>query len=139
MAFERKVVLVLVRESQETHVRHQPHDMTLAVKVALNPNTTYQLYQVSSNYSSVVKFDPTPEVKSSTWVFIGKTSEFSLYIAMRPRVSKFCMWFYLVGLYQECPSYSHGGQIRPCHGGHNFYVGLYMENFRNLPVPSLEA
>ena len=39
----RKVVgvLVLVWGSQETHMRH--HDMTLAVKVALNPNTTNQL------------------------------------------------------------------------------------------------
>ena len=29
-------------ESQVTHVRHRPRDMTLAVKVALNPNTTNQ-------------------------------------------------------------------------------------------------
>ena len=40
----KKIVLVLVLESQETHIRAiDRHDMTLAVKVALNPDTTNQL------------------------------------------------------------------------------------------------
>ena len=40
----KKVVQVLVWESQETHVRHRPSwYVTLAVKVALNPSTTNQL------------------------------------------------------------------------------------------------
>ena len=46
-------------------------------------------YQVSSYNSPVVKFDPSPGVTSFTWDYIGKTLEFS---AMRPRVTKFCMW-----------------------------------------------
>ena len=49
------------------------------------------LYQVSSNYSPGVKFDPTPGVTSFIWDYIGKTLEFFLYVAMRPRVTKFCM------------------------------------------------
>ena len=31
------------------------------------------------------------------------------------------------------------GQIWPDPGGHKFYLGLYRENFRNLPVPSHKA
>ena len=49
------------------------------------------LYQVSSNYSPGVKFDPTPGVTSFTWDYIGKVLENSLYVAIRPRDSKFCM------------------------------------------------
>ena len=48
-------------------------------------------YQVSSNYSPGVKFDPTPGVTSFTWDYIGKILEISLYVAIRPRVTKFCM------------------------------------------------
>ena len=53
----------------------------------------YQMgpYQVSSNYSPGVKFDPTPGVTSFTCNYIGKTLETSLYEAIRPRVTKFCM------------------------------------------------
>ena len=40
------------------------------------------LYQVSSNYSPGVKFDPIPGVTSFTWDYIGKPLEFSLYVAM---------------------------------------------------------
>ena len=32
-----------------------------------------------------------------------------------------------------------GFQICPHPGCHNFYMGLYRENFRNLPVPSHKA
>ena len=49
------------------------------------------LYQVSSNYSPGVKFDPTPGVTSFTWDYTGKILENSLYVAIRPRVTKFCM------------------------------------------------
>ena len=31
------------------------------------------------------------------------------------------------------------GQIWPHPGGHKFYIGLYRENFINLPVPSHKA
>ena len=31
------------------------------------------------------------------------------------------------------------GQIWPHPGGHKFYIGLYRENFRILPVRSYEA
>ena len=50
------------------------------------------LYQVSSNNSPGVKFDPTPGVTSFTWDYIGKTLEVSLYLAVRPRLTKFCIW-----------------------------------------------
>ena len=49
------------------------------------------LYQVSSNNSSGVKFDPNPEVMSFTWDYMGKTLEISLYLAIRPGLTKFCM------------------------------------------------
>ena len=61
------------------------------------------LYQVSLNYSPGVKFDPTSGVASFTWDFIGKILENSLYVATRPRVTKFCMYLYLVGL-KFCPA-----------------------------------
>ena len=43
-------------------------------------------YQVSSNYSPGVKFDPTQGVTSFTWDYIGKFLEISLYLAVKPRV-----------------------------------------------------
>ena len=43
-------------------------------------------YQLSSNYSPGVKFDPTPGVTSFTWDYIGKILGISLYVAIRPRV-----------------------------------------------------
>ena len=43
-------------------------------------------YQVFSNYSPGVKFDPTPGVTSFTWDYIRKILEISLYVAIRPRV-----------------------------------------------------
>ena len=48
-------------------------------------------YQVSSNYSPGVKFDPTLGVTSFTLAYIGKILEISLYLALRPRDTKFCM------------------------------------------------
>ena len=40
-----------------------------------------------------------------------------------------------------CPNYSTGVKFGPTlgGGGHNFDIGLYWENFRNLPVPSHKA
>ena len=49
------------------------------------------LFQVSSNNTPGVKFDPTAGVTSFTWGYIGKTLEISLYLAIRPRLTKFCM------------------------------------------------
>ena len=88
------------------------------------------LDQVSSNYSPVVKFDPTPGVTSFTWDYIGKILEISLYIAIRPRVTKFYMYLYLVGLYQECPNYSPGIKFGPAAGVTSFtftYIGKILE------------
>ena len=49
------------------------------------------LYQVSLNNSLSVKFDPIPGATSFSWDYIGKTLEISLYLAIRPRLTKFCM------------------------------------------------
>ena len=38
-----------------------------------------------------VKFDATLGLSSLTWVYIGKTLEISMYLAIRPRLTKFCM------------------------------------------------
>ena len=53
---------------------------------------------------------------------------FSL-ITVRPRTAKFCMLFYLVGLYQDCPNYTPGVKIGPHPGRHEFCMGLYIDNF----------
>ena len=60
---------------------------------------------------------------SFTWDYIGKTLELSLYVAVRPRVTKYRMLFYLVGLYQECPNYSPGSNLAPPQGS-QFLHGL---------------
>ena len=79
------------------------------------------LYQVSSNDSPAVKFDPAPGVTSFTWDYIGKkTLKVSLYLAIRPRFTKFCMYLYLVVLYQECPRYSPGVKFGPAPGVTSF-------------------
>ena len=83
-------------------------------------------YQVSSNYRPGVKFDPTPWVISFTWDYKGKTLEFSLYVAMKSMVTKYCMYPYLAGLYQECPNYSSGVKFGPVPGVTSFtlaYIG----------------
>ena len=49
------------------------------------------LYQVSSNYSHGVKFEPNLGVTSYTWAYLGKTLEICLYLAIRHRLTKFCM------------------------------------------------
>ena len=51
--FGKKVVLVLVWESQETHVRHGRPWYDLAVKVTLNPNTTIQPTNIISVTATV--------------------------------------------------------------------------------------
>ena len=96
-------------------------------------------YEVSSNYSPGVKFDPTLGVTSFTWDYIGKTLEISLYVAIRPRVTKLCMYLYLVGLYQMCPNYSPGVKFDPALGVTTFTWAYMGENFRNLCVPSHKA
>ena len=48
-------------------------------------------HEVSSNYSPGVKSDPTPGVTSFKLDYIGKILEICLYIAIGPRVTKFCM------------------------------------------------
>ena len=95
-------------------------------------------YQVSSNYGPGVKFDPTPRVTSFTWDYIGKILEIALYLTIRPRVTKFCMWLYLVSLYQMCPNYSPGSNLTPPWGVTTFtwaYIGKSLE----ICVPSHKA
>ena len=78
-------------------------------------------------------------VTSFTWAYIGKNCQISLYLAIRPRLTKFCRYFYLVSFYQECPNFSPGVKFGPTPGGHRFHIGLYRENFKNLSVPSYKA
>ena len=92
------------------------------------------LCQVYSNYSLGVKFDPALEgVTSFTWAYIEKMSEIFLYLPTRPRATKFCMWLYLLGLYQEYPNCSLRVKIGTALG-HKFYKPLYRESLRNFPV-----
>ena len=64
------------------------------------------LNQICSNYSPGVKFGPAPGITSFRRACIEKTLEILLYLDIKPRVTKFCMWDYLVGIDQEHPNYS---------------------------------
>ena len=97
------------------------------------------LYQESAKNSPGVKFGPALGVTTFTWNYVEKTLNISLYLAIRPRLAKFCMYSYLVILYQESQKKLPLGQIWPRPLGHNFYMELYRENFRNVPVPSFKA
>ena len=44
-----------------------------------------------------------------------------------------------MGHYQVSSNNSLGVKFDTVPGGHKFYMGLYRENFRNLPVPSHKA
>ena len=83
------------------------------------------------NYSPGVKFDlALGGVTTFTWAYIGKTLEISVYIAIRPRLTKFCMQLHLVDLYQECPNYIPGIQFGPVPGVTSFtlaYIGKILE------------
>ena len=87
------------------------------------------LYQVSSDYTPCIKFYPTPGVTNFTWDYIGKTLEFSLYAAMRPKLTKFCMKPYLMALYQECPNYSPGVKFGSVTGVTNFTWSYIAKTF----------
>ena len=86
----------------------------MATKVSMG------LHQVSSNYSPVVKFDHAQGVTSFTWGYIEKILEIFLYLPIRPRVTKFYMWFHLVGLYQKCQNYSPCIKLVHTHGFTSF-------------------
>ena len=66
-------------------------------------------------------------VTSFTWAFIGKTCQISLYLAIRPRLSKFCIKLYLVGLYLECQNYSPGVKFGPNPGVTRFFLAYIDE------------
>ena len=44
-----------------------------------------------------------------------------------------------MGPYQVSSNDSPGVKFDPARGGHEFYMGLYKENFRNLPIRSHKA
>ena len=69
---------------------------------------------------------------------MGKTLEFSLYLAIRPRLTKFCMQLYLVGSTKSAQGMALGSNLAPP-GGHKFYMGLYREKLPNLPISSHKA
>ena len=82
------------------------------------------------NYSPRVKVDPALGVTTFTLAYIGKTLEFSVYLVIRPRLTKFCMQLRLVDLYQECPNYSPGVKFGPTPGVSSFtlaYIGEILE------------
>ena len=88
------------------------------------------LYQEFPRYGPGVKFGPAPGVTSFTWAYIGKNCQISLYLAIRPRLTKFCRYFYLVSLYQECPNFSPGVKFGPTLGVTSFtevYIGKTLE------------
>ena len=76
------------------------------------------LYEECPNYSPWVKFDRILGVTSFTvayiYMYVGKTFEISLYLAMRPMAPRNShMALSIVGLYQECPNYVPGVKIGP--------------------------
>ena len=65
----------------------------------------------------------------------GKHEKIFLSETTRPRALIFGMWHLLVDLYQVCSNYvlSLGPKMTPPRG-HMFYIVLYWENIKNLPV-----
>ena len=90
------------------------------------------------NYSPGVKFDPAlGGVTTFTWAYIGKTLEISVYLAIRPRLTKVCMQLHPVDLYQECQNYSAGVKFGPAPGVTSFtlaYIGKILEISQNLAI-----
>ena len=88
------------------------------------------LYQECPNYSCGIKFGPAMGGTSFTLAYIGKTVEISLHLAIRPRLIKFCILIYLVGLYREWPKYSPGVKFGPAMWVTSFtwaYIGKTLE------------
>ena len=67
---------------------------------------------------------------------IVKTLKIFLSETIRVRATKFGMKLYLMGPYEVSSNYSPGVKFDPHPGRHKFYMGLYRENFRNLPIRS---
>ena len=92
------------------------------------------------NYSPGVKLHLTlGGVATLTWAYIGKTLEISVYLAIRLKLTKFCMQLHLVDLYQDCPNYSPGVKFGPTPGVISFTlanirkileISLYFRNLR---------
>ena len=100
----------------------------------VNPYESAQITAPGSNLAQ-----PGVGFTSFTWAYVGKTLEISLYLAIRPRATEFCMWLYLLVLYRKCLNYSPGGQNCSQQGKHKFYMDIYGENLKNLPVLSHTA
>ena len=64
------------------------------------------LYQKCPNYSPEFKFGPDLGITNFTWSILGKISEIHLYLAIRARPTKLCIWLYLVGIQQQSINYS---------------------------------
>ena len=69
-------------------------------------------------------------VTTFTLAYIWKTLEISLYLAIKPRTTKFCVQLYIVGLHKEVKIYS--PRVELIAKGHQFYMSLYREIFGNL-------
>ena len=74
----------------------------------------------------MIKFYTAPGGGEWGWgraqVHIGNTLEICLYLARRPKVTKLCMWSYLVGFYQACPSYGHEVKVGPARGSYEYVI-----------------
>ena len=92
------------------------------------------LYGHWLNYSPWVKFGPTPGVTSFTWTYKGKTLEISLYLAIKPRATKFCMYIVALSSGPSPRGVNYNPRVEMIAKGYKFYMGLYSEIFRNLLV-----
>ena len=85
------------------------------------------LYQHWPNYSPGVKFGPTPGVTSFTWTYKGKTLEISLYLAMKPRATKFCSYIVALSSGPSPRDVNYNPRVEMIAKGYKFYMGLYSE------------
>ena len=96
------------------------------------------LYQVSSNNSRRVKFDPIPGVTSFIWDYIGKTLEISLYLPQGLGLLEFVCSFIKWASTKSAQGIALGSNLaRP--RGHKCKMGLYRETLLNFPLPSHKA
>ena len=75
-----------------------------------------------------------PGVTSFTLTYKGKTLEIPLYLAIKPRATKFCMYTVALSSGPSLRDVNYNPRVEMVAEGYKFYMGLYSEIFRNLLV-----
>ena len=96
------------------------------------------LYQISSNNSPGVKFDPTPGVTSFTRDYIGKTLEIALYLAIWPSLLNLACSFIYWASTKSAQGIALGSNLALPRGSQVLHC-LYREKLKILLASSNKA